>query len=71
VWDKNTGWVSWRRSDGAHLVSLCWLPVERRGKLFTWHHTKAAVASQEGVVTILDFSDVIAMLKGLDNASFK
>jgi hypothetical protein len=66
VWDIETGWISWKHLDGIRLVPLCWLPPERRGKSFACRDTMAAIGAQEGEVTILDFSDVIAMLKRLD-----
>jgi hypothetical protein len=71
VWDIKTGWISWQRSDGNHLVRICWLSLERRGKSFTSYNTTAAIAAQQGEVTILDFSDVIAMLKSVDETLFK
>jgi WD40 repeat protein len=70
VWDEQTGWISWRISDGTRLLPLCWIPVERRGLVFARHGTTAVVGARQGIVTILDFSDVIAMLKNADQALF-
>jgi WD40 repeat protein len=69
VWSEKSHWISWRRSEGACPVRLCWLPPERRGESFTWHDTMAIIGARQGIVTVLDFSDVIAMLKGVDQVS--
>jgi hypothetical protein len=47
-------------------VPLCWVPLERRGDAFAWHGTTAAIGGQKGDVSILDFTDVIATLQGLE-----
>jgi hypothetical protein len=70
VWDGQTGWISWRISDGTRLLPLCWIPVERRGYAFARHGTTAVFGATHGIVTILDFSDVIAMMKNADQALF-
>jgi hypothetical protein len=62
VWNEKTGWISWQRFD-LRLVRLCWLPHERRGKPFVFHNMTAVIGAQHGAVTILDFSEVIRMLK--------
>jgi hypothetical protein len=61
VWNKKSGWISWQRSR-THSVRLCWLPHERRGSSFASHNMTAAIGARHGAVTILDFSEVIAML---------
>jgi hypothetical protein len=62
VWDEATGWISLQTPDGIHPLPLCWIPVERRGSEFACHGTTAVIGALQGTVTILDFSDVIAML---------
>jgi WD40 repeat protein len=69
-WDHQTGWISWRISDGTRLLPLCWIPVERRGLVFARHGTTAVIGATLGIVTILDLSDVIAMLQDADQALF-
>jgi hypothetical protein len=64
MWSEETGWISWQRSEVGTLP-LCWLPVDRRGGSFATHGFMAAIGAQQGAVTILDFSDVIAILQGL------
>jgi hypothetical protein len=71
LWNNETGWISYQHSDGSRLWDLCWLPTERRGELFTRHGTTVAIGTRRGLVTILDFSDVVAMLKGLDQSHTK
>jgi hypothetical protein len=70
LWDMETGWISWQVSDGTHALPLCWMPAERRGNLFAHHGTTAVIGALQGIITILDFSDVIAMLGNADQASF-
>jgi WD40 repeat protein len=64
VWNEESGWISWQRSR-THSVRLCWLPHERRGYSFASHDMTAAIGARHGAVTILTFSDVIAMLDTL------
>jgi hypothetical protein len=66
VWSENVGWISWQPSGGRRPKLLCWLPVERRGEAFVSYGTTAAIGARQGAVTILDFSDVIALLNSLD-----
>jgi hypothetical protein len=66
TWIEETGWISWRPSDGACSVRLCWLPLERRGESFSWHGRKVVIGARQGAVTILDFLEVVTMLEGLD-----
>jgi WD40 repeat protein len=61
VWNENSGWISWRRSR-THSVRLCWLPHECCGSPFASHNMTAAIGARHAAVTILDFSEVIAML---------
>jgi hypothetical protein len=70
VWNGSTGWISWQISDGTRPLPLCWMPVERRGHLFARHGTTAVVGTDKGIVTILEFSDVIAMLANAVHAPF-
>jgi hypothetical protein len=70
VWDEATGWISWQTSDGTLPIPLCWIPVERRGHEFACHGTTAVIGATQGVITILDFSGVIAMLENADKAQF-
>jgi WD40 repeat protein len=60
AWNEASGWISWQRSQ-THLVRLYWLPHERRGTAFACHHMTAVIGGQHGAVTVLDFSEVIAM----------
>jgi hypothetical protein len=66
VWDEATGWISWQTSQSALPLPLCWIPVERRGYIFASQGTTAVIGTRQGVITILDFSDVIAMLRDAD-----
>jgi hypothetical protein len=68
VWDEATGWISWQTSDDTLLLPLCWIPVERRGDAFAGHGTTAVIGARQGIITILDFSDVISMLGNADQA---
>jgi hypothetical protein len=68
VWDQATGWISWHTSNGTLPLPLCWIPVERRGRTFACHGTTVVIAAEQGIITILDFSDVIAMLGNTDQA---
>jgi hypothetical protein len=68
VWDDETGWISWQTSDGTLLLPLCWIPVERRGYTFACHGTTVVLGAYQGIITILDFSDVIAMLSNANQA---
>jgi WD40 repeat protein len=68
VWDQANGWISWGPSDGTLLLPLCWIPVERRGDAFACHGTKVVLGARGGIITILDFSDVISMLGNADQA---
>jgi hypothetical protein len=70
VWDEATGWIFWQTSDGSLLLPLCWIPVERRGYVFACHGTTAVIGARQGIITILDFSDIIAMLGNADQAPF-
>jgi hypothetical protein len=62
VWNSDSGWISWQRSHLTSPVLLCWLPLERRGYNFECHGTTFIIGAQTGIITILDFSEVIAML---------
>jgi hypothetical protein len=62
VWDGRSGWISWRRAD-TRSIELCWLPHDLRGDAFASHEMSAVFGARQGAVTILDFSEVIAMLK--------
>jgi hypothetical protein len=64
VWDEMTGWISWQHSNNSSLLHLCWLPMERRGSTFAFQGTTAVIGARQGIITILDFSNVIATLKG-------
>jgi hypothetical protein len=68
VWDEATGWISWQTSDDTLPLPLCWIPVERRGEAFACHGTTAVIGADQGIVTILDFSDVIAALGNANQA---
>jgi hypothetical protein len=70
VWDEATGWISWQISDGTLPLPLCWIPVERRGYEFACHGTTAVIGAHQGIITILDLSDVISMLGNADQALF-
>jgi WD40 repeat protein len=68
VWNEASGWISWQCSN-LRSVRLCWLPQECRGKPFACHNMTVVIGAQSGALTILDFSEVIAMLKSVDQAS--
>jgi hypothetical protein len=70
LWDETTGWISWQTSQSAFPLPLCWIPVERRGCEFESHGTTIVIGAYQGIITILDFSDVIAMLGNADQAPF-
>jgi hypothetical protein len=67
VWDEATGWISWQTPDRIHSLPLCWIPIERRGRAFAYHGTTVVMGAKLGIITILDFSDVIAMLGNTDS----
>jgi hypothetical protein len=69
LWNEDTDWNSWRTSNATCQLHFCWLSVERREKTFKWHSTTAVIGTRQGTVTILDFSDIIAMFKDLDQLS--
>jgi hypothetical protein len=71
VWDQATDWISWQTSHSALPLPLCWIPVERRGEAFACHGTTVVIGAEQGIITILDFSDVIAMLGNADHAPVK
>jgi hypothetical protein len=68
VWDHTTGWISGQTSHGTPPLPLCWIPVERRGEEFACHGTTVVLGAYRGIITILDFSDVIAMLSNANQA---
>jgi hypothetical protein len=68
VWDEATGWISWQSSHDTLPLPLCWIPVERRGRPFACHDTTVVIGTEQGIITILDFSDVLAMLGNADQA---
>jgi hypothetical protein len=53
---------------GISSVCLCWLPVQLRGAAFAYHGNTTAIGARQGAVTILDFSEIIASLKGMKKA---
>jgi hypothetical protein len=68
VWDHATGWIFWQTSDGTPPLPLCWIPVERRGHTFACHGTTVVLGAVQGIITILDFEDVIADLSNANQA---
>jgi hypothetical protein len=70
VWNAETGWISWQIPERNRPLPLCWMPVERRGYKFTCFGTTAVLGARQGTLTILDFSDVIAMIGDADQAPF-
>jgi hypothetical protein len=69
VWDYAAGWITWQTSDDTLPLPLCWIPVERRGSKFACHGFTVVIGAEQGIITILDFSDVIAVLGNADQAS--
>jgi hypothetical protein len=68
VWDEATGWISWRTSQSVLPLPLCWIPVERRGEESASYGNTIVIGARGGIITILDFSDVIAILGNADQA---
>jgi hypothetical protein len=62
VFDSYTGWISCRSTREGALLRLCWLPSNRRGRAFDYHHSHVVVGASQGAVTILHFCDVLKML---------
>jgi hypothetical protein len=62
-WNHHTGWIMCRVAREGALVSLCWLPPDRRGKPFDHNGTHAVVGASQGTVTIIDFRDVLRILQ--------
>jgi WD40 repeat protein len=62
IWYSESGWIMLSQRSRTHSVRLCWLPNERRGSSFASHNMTAAIGARSGAVTILDFSETIAML---------
>jgi hypothetical protein len=54
--DHRQGWISRRGTDGV-LRRVCWLPYERRrnGEIASWNEL-VCIASNSGLVTILNFA---------------
>jgi hypothetical protein len=61
VWEERTGWISWQSSNG-DCLPLCWMPVERRGPSFACRGITAVIGARRGVLTILDFADIVDTL---------
>jgi WD40 repeat protein len=62
---SSNGWVIHRDiSAGTPEVALCWLPMDRRGRVqfSSLQSPVFAVGADSGAVTILDFTDTLAML---------
>jgi WD40 repeat protein len=58
--DIETGWIS--RTDFQGVPRrLCWLPKERRGRRIVAWGQKVCIGATSGVVTILDFSNVVSL----------
>jgi WD40 repeat protein len=55
--DKTTGWLSRISSSGTH-QRLCWLPKQYRGGKIAFHGQTVCIGTENGAITILDFSDV-------------
>jgi hypothetical protein len=64
AWDHETGWLIWRHATGRE-ISLCWLPTERRGSTFSVRDYTVAIGTNTGIVTILDLTGTIALLRKL------
>jgi hypothetical protein len=60
--DSHTGWISRRSAREGALLRLCWLPPDRRGRVFAHHDSHVVVGASQGAVTIINFCDVLRML---------
>lgn len=59
-WDFRTGWISWQDPSHDANVRLSWIPPELRSQAYATTGTVVALARViEGVLTILDFADVV------------
>jgi hypothetical protein len=63
-WNEQTGWLIWRNTLGRE-IHLCWLPTERRGRRFSVHDSTVAIGTKTGIVSILDMTGTIALLRSL------
>jgi hypothetical protein len=61
-WNEETGWLIWRNTSGRD-IRLCWLSTERRGPTFSVHKHTVFIGTKTGVVTILDLTGTIRLLK--------
>jgi WD40 repeat protein len=58
--DMETGWISCMDLPGVP-KRLCWLPKERRGRQIAAWGEKVCIGTPSGMVTILDFSNVVSL----------
>jgi hypothetical protein len=68
-YDVNTGWVQLKSPhalQGDRVISLCWLPVERRGDIFATHGHTLVIGAKTGMITILDFAAMLASVSDTD-----
>jgi hypothetical protein len=63
-WNEETGWLMWGNTAGRE-ISLCWLPIERRGHRFSVHNNTVAIGTGTGIVSILDLTGTIELLQKL------
>jgi WD40 repeat protein len=63
TWEVKSGWVLLNTHYGASTTRLCWLPPSRRGSLYAACGHAIIIGTKAGVITILDFSATLKLLK--------
>jgi hypothetical protein len=47
-------------------MDLHWSPLERLGQVFSVRHAISAIGSKSVIVTVIDFSGTLVLLRNLD-----
>jgi WD40 repeat protein len=62
-WNQDSGWLSCLGADGASMLHICWLPMERRGWVFSSRGPKVVLGGERGKMTVLDLANTVAALR--------
>jgi hypothetical protein len=68
-WDKDTGWVQLKTRhalQAERIISLCWLPMERRGTCFATDGRTLVIGARSGAITILNLAGMLPRLDDSD-----